>query len=238
MISQNSRAKANLAMLVFAAKKLGKLKDEFVFLGGCSTALFITDPVAPDVRATLDVDCVVDVISLGHYYKIEKWLAERGFKKSMDDDVICRWRYDALILDVMPTDENIIGFGNRWYKSEVAHSITHEIAENLFVKAVTAPYFLATKFEAFKTRGNHDFLASHDFEDIIAVIDGRIELFDEIKNADLVLRQYLAGSFSNILNSDEFYLALPGHLNYGFLTDDREQMVLDRIEKIVALNGK
>jgi hypothetical protein len=32
---------------------------------------------------------------------------------------------------------------------------------------VTAPYFLATKIEAFYGRGKKDFLASHDMEDII-----------------------------------------------------------------------
>jgi len=109
MISKNSRANINLAMLEFAARKLGKLKDKFVFLGGCSTALFITDPVTSDIRETLDVDCIVDVISLAHYHKIKELLTDRGFKKSIDDEVICRWRYDDLILDVMPTDEEILG---------------------------------------------------------------------------------------------------------------------------------
>ena len=38
---------------------------------------------------------------------------------------------------------------------------------------VTAPYFMATKIEAFYGRGGDDFLGSHDMEDIITVIDGR-----------------------------------------------------------------
>lgn len=55
MINKSNRAVANLAMLEFVARKLGNLKDECVFLGGCSTALFITDPVSSDVRPTDDV---------------------------------------------------------------------------------------------------------------------------------------------------------------------------------------
>ena len=73
----------------------------------------------PDVRYTLDVDCIVDVISRNQYYQLEKKLNKQGFKKSITEDVICRWFYDDVILDVMPTDEAILGFGNRWYKQAI-----------------------------------------------------------------------------------------------------------------------
>lgn len=88
MKNLGSRAIAQLAMLERIARQLGDLANDFVFLGGCSTALFITDPASPDVRSTIDVDCIVDVISLNAYYQIEKKLQEYGFKKSYD--VICR----------------------------------------------------------------------------------------------------------------------------------------------------
>ena len=81
---------ANLQMLEFVAAKLGELRSELVFLGGCTTGLFITDPEFPDVRYTLDVDCIVDVISLNQYHKLEKRLYKQGFKKSLSEDVICR----------------------------------------------------------------------------------------------------------------------------------------------------
>ncbi|MFM7852904.1 MAG: hypothetical protein ACKO96_13540, partial [Flammeovirgaceae bacterium] len=80
-----SRATAQLLQLEFAVQKLGNLKELFVFLGGCSTALFITDPASPDVRSTKDVDCIVDVASLTAYYKLEKQLQEYGFKKSSNE---------------------------------------------------------------------------------------------------------------------------------------------------------
>lgn len=62
---------ANFRMLEFVATKLGDMCYDVVFLGGCTTALFITDSAAPDVRYTLDVDCIVDVISLKEYHQIE-----------------------------------------------------------------------------------------------------------------------------------------------------------------------
>jgi hypothetical protein len=105
-------ATANLAMLEFIARKLGKLKDEFVFLGGCTIALLITDTAAPDVRYTIDVDCIVDVLSLTQYHKLERELQRQGFKRSLLEEVICRWHCEDVILDVVPTDEKILGFSN------------------------------------------------------------------------------------------------------------------------------
>lgn len=235
MLNQRSRAHANLRMMEFVARKLGKLKDEFVFLGGCATALFINDASVPDIRATMDVDCITDVLSLVHYHQLEKKLISHGFKKSIQDDVICRWHYEDVILDVMPTDENILGFGNRWYKAAIKENLVHHIAHDLSLKSVTAPYFLATKFEAFKGRGNNDYYMSHDFEDIISVIDGRTQIVNEVKNTDMTLKNYLQEIFSELLINEHFLSALPGHINYGSSTHDRTNMVLDRIKQMAKI---
>jgi hypothetical protein len=47
---------ANLSMLELVATQLGNVRHEVVFLGGCTTGLFISDPQFPDVRYTFDVD--------------------------------------------------------------------------------------------------------------------------------------------------------------------------------------
>lgn len=230
-----NRAIANLEMLKFAAEKLGTLNKKLIFLGGSTTGLFITDTGIPDIRPTLDVDCIVDVITLQHYHQLEAQLRQRGFKKSINDDVICRWHYDHLILDVMPTNENILGFGNRWYKAAIKETITHKLNKSLNIRSISATYFLATKLEAFYLRGNKDFFMSHDFEDIITVIDGRPELFEEIRQSESTLRNYLAKNFATLIENDSFHAALPGHINYGGLTRDRTQVVLKRIENIADL---
>ena len=41
----------NLAMLELMAEKLGTLTEQLVFVGGCTTGLFISDPLLPPVRA-------------------------------------------------------------------------------------------------------------------------------------------------------------------------------------------
>ena len=236
MLGNNNVKLANLRMLEFVATKLGDIRNDVVFLGGCTTGLFISDPLVPDVRYTLDVDCIVDVISRNQYYQLEKKLNKQGFKKSITEDVICRWFYDDVILDVMPTDETILGFGNRWYKQAIASSNLYLLAESLEIRVVTAPYFLATKFEAFKTRGKMDFYASHDFEDIVSVLDGRLEIVDEIKNCDSILQEYLINSLREIMLSPSFKGAIPGHFaQYGSIANDRIELLE---QKLTSIQGK
>jgi len=233
MLGNNNVKLANLRMLEFVATKLGNIRNDVVFLGGCTTGLFLSDPLVPDVRYTLDVDCIVDVISRNQYYQLEKKLSKRGFKKSITEDVICRWFYDDVILDVMPTDETILGFGNRWYKQAIAFSNLYPLTDSLEIRVVTAPYFLATKFEAFKTRGKMDFYASHDFEDIVSVLDGRIEIVDEIKSSDLDLQEYLIISLQEVMISPAFKGAIPGHFGqYGSLANDRVELLEQKLTLI------
>jgi hypothetical protein len=92
--------------------------DELVFLGGCATALLITDSAAPPVRATRDVDTLAGIATEAEYHHLEKRLRKRGFEVDTSDGApICRWVGNGILLDVMPTDERILGFGNAWYGS-------------------------------------------------------------------------------------------------------------------------
>ncbi len=69
----------NIETLTMAVSKLGPVADEMVFLGGCATGLLITDPAAPSVRVTTDVDVITEVASLRDYYQLAKRLRQRGF---------------------------------------------------------------------------------------------------------------------------------------------------------------
>ena len=100
---------------------------------------------------------------------------------------------------------------------------------------ISAPYFLATKIEAFKDRGKQDFLLSHDVEDIISVIDGRPEIANDISNAPDNLKEYLASEFLTLMSNDQFLQALPGHLNYSNEAESRKKIVEERIHAIIAL---
>jgi len=232
MNNKHKYATSNLRMLETVARRLGTLNNKVVYLGGCAAALFISDSLSLDVRSTWDVDCIIDVISLGQYYQFESELKKRGFSQSIENAVTCRWRHDDIILDVMPADEKILGWGNHWFKEAIKHAIIHQIANDLNIKSVTAPYFLATKLEAFKARGNNDFLGSHDFEDIITVIAGRVEIADEVAATSDELKLHLRSVFSDMLMNDQFVQSLPGHVSDGPVTMQRVQTVIERIKKI------
>jgi hypothetical protein len=104
-----------------------------------------------------------------------------GFMRDISPDApICRWRYRDLEVDLMPTDPAILGFANRWYPLAVSSAQMVQLPNGIAIRLITAPLFVATKFEAFTDRGKDDPLGSHDMEDIINVIDGRSELPDEI----------------------------------------------------------
>lgn len=232
MLPSKPRAFSNLFMLERVARKLAELNNEVVYLGGCATALYVDEPQAFDVRATLDVDCIVDIISLKHFHQFEKKLTHQGFKKSPHDEVICRWHYQEIILDVMPTDEKILGFTNSWYKQAIQYPIKHRLADDLEINAIAAPFFLATKYEAFKTRGQSDYLGSHDFEDIITVIAGRRDIVKEVQESPQELKSHLREVFQKMLGEEAFLQALPGHLNDGPMIVERLQIVIDRIKAI------
>lgn len=73
----------------------------------------------------------------------------------------------------MPTHSDILGFGNQWYAAAYTAAISVSLPSGKLIRVLPAPYFLATKFDAFRGRGNQDYLLSKDMEDIITILDGK-----------------------------------------------------------------
>jgi hypothetical protein len=226
-------ADENRKLLIRGAQMLGDLRDEFVFVGGCTTGLLITDPAAADIRPTLDVDVIVATTSVAEYYAIAKRLRALGFHE--DTKVICRWKHrNDLTLDVMPTDKSVLGFANKWYTGAIAHAVDCELEAGLIIRVVTPPYFCATKIEAFHGRGNGDYAGSHDLEDFLAVVDGRQGLVAEIQVAEATVRRYLAAEVRGLLVLQEFLDALPASLMPDAASQARLPLLLSRLEQIAA----
>lgn len=92
---------------------LRPLLGELVFVGGCATGLLVTDAAAGRIRPTKDVDAIVEVTSYAKYIKLSERLRAVGLMEDAREGApICRWRHQDLIIDVMPTDERILGFSN------------------------------------------------------------------------------------------------------------------------------
>jgi hypothetical protein len=157
----------NIVRLRSVANALGNWKDKVVFVGGATVSLYATRPLAVSVRPTDDVDVVVELVSTSEFYDLQEHLLKLGFKNDIESKIIPRFLIQGLRVDFMPTDPSILGFSNRWYPDGVKYSIEHKIDDAAPIRIFTSPYFIASKFEAFNTRGKGDIYGSHDLEDII-----------------------------------------------------------------------
>jgi hypothetical protein len=215
-------------------QNLTPLLDQIVFVGGCIAGLLITDPGAAPVRPTIDVDAIVEIASYEELLALEGHLRQLGFEQPHTEGaLLCRWVREEVVLDLMPTDSTILGFTNHWYRPALAQAETTEIGDHK-IKLIAAPYFLATKLEAFHGRGHFDYRTSRDIEDIVAVLDGRPEIVAETQQSEMSLRQYLGGEFAALLSERDFLEALPGHMLPDTVSQQRVRVVLTRMQAIVG----
>jgi hypothetical protein len=229
-------ANPNLQLLTDAAKLLKPILGELVFVGGCATALLITDSAAADVRPTFDVDAIAEITSYAAYAEFSERLRKLGFQEDARESApLCRWRQQTTTLDVMPLNETILGFSNKWYRPAMDHAEERELEKDLKIRLVAPVYFCASKLEAFAGRGRNDFHASRDLEDLIAVVDGRAELVGEIQGAASDVRSYLAKEIKKLISIREFNDALPGHLSPDPASQDRVGTIISRLGEIGSL---
>jgi len=229
-------ANPNLGLLTDAAKLLEPLIGELVFVGGCATALLITDKAAADVRPTLDVDAIAEITSYDEYAEFSEKLRKLGFQEDTSEGApLCRWRQKTTTLNVMPLDARILGFSNTWYRPAMDHADERELEKGLTIRLVAPVYFCATKLEAFAGRGGGDYIGSKDLEDLIAVIDGRTELVGEIRVAASDVRSYLAKEIKRLVSISAFREALPGHVLSDAASQERVSTIISRLEEIGSL---
>ncbi len=176
---------ANRAMLEAVVDEIGDLRNDVVFVGGAVAGLLITNPGGDPIRETDDVDCIVELgSSVLSYHQIESRLHASAWKpgaQTVAGDPLCRFRKGSLILDVMPTAPEVLGFAAQWAREAISHSTLHKVGQGK-IKVVSAPYFLAMKIEAFNGRGKNDYYGSHDLEDLVVVVEGRHEIVGEVRH--------------------------------------------------------
>lgn len=220
---------ANLEQVTLALKDFD---IPFVFVGGAVVGLLISDKAAPPARFTQDVDVIIPSIGLHRYHHMEEQLREAGFIP--DPDVICRWNVTGVTVDIMPIDENILGFSNHWYKQLWDKAMTVLLGSGVTIHVVSSPYLIATKLEAFHSRGSSDYLLSHDIEDIVILLDGRPELTYEILDAGIEVKTFIQEQFKRFLNTSAFIDALGGHLPGDPISQQRVQVILKTMQQIAS----
>jgi hypothetical protein len=222
-----------LEMITYAAECLGDLRDEVVFLGGASVGLLITEPAAPAPRMTRDVDVVMEILSRLDFYRAEQRLQSLGFQHDLSGPV-GRFLNGPLVLDLLPSDAQALGFGSRWYALAIKTAWQHRLTGGTTIRVISGPCFLATKLEAFQDpqrEHSGDLFISRDFEDIVRVIDGRPGVVEEIHSAPQELRDFLAQRFQALLQAPYLYEAIAAHTDPG-----REPALIDQL-RLVSLRG-
>jgi len=219
----------NLPGLRQIAEALGDLREQVVFVGGAVAGLLVTDPLADPVRATRDVDAVVNA-NRAMFYQIEQAVAARGFARDVSSDVICRWvhRPSGVLFDLMPMQPEVLGFANRWYPYAVETAVSVNLGQDMAIRLVSAVAFVATKLEAFASRGGGDFVTSHDLEDVLNIVDGREELADELAAAPAELRHTVSAAIAQLLKNQDFANVLPGLI----AEPERADLVMVRLKAL------
>jgi hypothetical protein len=203
-----------------------------VFVGGSVAGLLLTDAVADGVRATKDVDAVVEATNLSQYHQAEQKLAASGFKRDIGSEVICRWRHagTGVLFDLMPTDPAVLGFSNSWYPEALNTAIRMRLSDRIEIRVISGPAFVATKLEAFMSRGGGDILSSHDLEDILNVVDGRPSIVEELSAASEALQKFVRQTFGALVARPDLENYLPGLLS----DENRTAVVLSRLKMMAA----
>ncbi len=220
----------NIGMLEEAAAVLGPLLDELMLVGGCAAGLLVTDPGASPIRPTEDVDLLVEATTYVDYQNAVARLVDRGFSRgTVPSDPICRFRHPNLVVDLMPLEEGVLGFSNRWYRSALESPAWYRLSSGVEIAHLDGPHFIASKLEAFQSRGEEDYLASSDLEDVVVVVDGRPSIDAELAAAAESLRSFVASSVERCLASQYFVEALPSMFDGEPDSGARAARLLERL---------
>jgi predicted nucleotidyltransferase len=165
--------------------------------------------------------------------------ARNSFSLGLMEDVregapVCRWILDDIIVDIMPTRGDILDFSCEWYQIAFETAQPVRLPNQAVIRLVTPACFLATKLTAFGDRGRRNPMASHDLEDVVAVIDGRAEIIDDVAAAPADLRTAIAARLLSLLALTDAEDVIAAQLLPDAQSQDRLPIVIDRIRSLIA----
>jgi len=222
----------NIAAIKKVAKTLGDLNDNVAYVGGAVVSIYADDPAADEVRPTKDVDITLEIASFAELTRIQEQLADKGIFPAREEKIMCRFNCEGVLLDVMATREVGWAQANEWFEPGFKHLESVDLDENQTIKILSVAYFLASKFTAYHDRGK-DPRTSHDFEDIIYVLDNRVNLVNDILDAPEDVRKYLVNEFSMLVDvgMEEAVLC---HLEPDSQFE-RHELLISKLKEIIEL---
>jgi predicted nucleotidyltransferase len=222
----------NIGVVAEVAKALAELKNQMVFVGGAVVSLYADDPAADEIRPTADIDMTINLMNFSNWAKMQERLAELNFYPDPFGHAICSYKYKDIPVDIMPAEEGPLGPSNKWYVIGF-NDLWKITVKDEEIQILSAPVYLATKFEAYNNRGG-DYRTSHDFEDIIYVLDNRISIVPEIENAHKEIKKILKEEINKILSSKFLEEILSSHI-HPLMIDERYPIVLRKMKQIITL---
>lgn len=216
----------NLGVVAEIAQALGDLNDSVIFVGGAVVSVYADDAAANEIRPTQDIDLTLKLLELNQN-DLDKSLAKKGFHPDMQGHAICSYKYRDIAVDIMASTDSMRGPTNRWYQVGFDSLQTMEI-EGSTIQILSAPCYLASKFEAFNHRGQDDYRTSHDFEDILYVIDNRTTIVSEVSEANIQVKKFIKEELRKVINSPYLEEILSAHL-HPLIAEERYPILLQKI---------
>lgn len=224
----------NVVRIKVLAEALEKLKHNIVFVGGAVVELYCDDPARGESRPTDDVDIVIELLNRGSHAALEEELLKIGFRNDMDSKVICRYKYHDIVVDIMPTDAQILGFTNIWYSEGVKNCTKFDLDNGRSIQIFSICYFLASKLEALKSeRHGKDYRFNSDFEDIIYIFDNRINIKNEIIASEGDIKVYIQTAINAFLKRPYIEEEIASNLGYSNIPK-RQDRILSIWKTIVS----
>ncbi|WP_245731556.1 nucleotidyl transferase AbiEii/AbiGii toxin family protein [Kriegella aquimaris] len=213
------------------ALALGELNEQVVYVGGAMVSLYIDDDAAEDIRPTKDIDLTFQIATYAKLEQLREDLVAKGFSQSAEDTVTCRFHYDDLLIDVMATETVGWAPSNPWFEKGFDKAIAVAL-EDIIIKVLPLPYFLATKMEAFFDRGIKDIYASHDLEDLVYLFNYTTDIETQVLASDEELKLYLSEKLENLTENRTIMTAIRGSLYYE-QADERMEIIKERFQNII-----
>lgn len=221
----------NLNIVERIAKQLGDLNDHVVYVGGAIVSLYVTDEAVEQPRPTTDIDISVQISTYAEMDQLRELLASKGIYPAQNETVMYRYQFDEILIDFIPYEATPLGPTNSLLKPRFKVAEIVKIGE-VTIKILPVCFFIASKWEAFKSRCNNDPRFSHDFEDIIYVIDNNLDVVTDFKNSEQSVEAYLGIMSREILKHEYGDEIIECHLNPHTLKS-RKEIVVDKLKQFI-----
>lgn len=218
--------KQHIEGIQIVAQGLGSLLQDVVFVGGAVAEFYATGPGSEEARISDDIDCVIEISSRKDYHDLERLLESKGFQHDTTAGApICRWQYQQVLIDIMPTNDEILGFSNKWYVTGIENKVAHLLPNGKKIYIFPPEIYLASKLEAFNHRGGNDLRQSHDFEDIIFILDNNPDILTVLSNSSEQVKEYLKSQFQILTARNDILEGIECALPYSAESDSVEKLI-------------